>query len=420
MQCTDADLYYFLVQEPDGQSARDCGSYTPAPADSGDADCAEEEEENWFIEQQVPSENSDNLITGAVKYGFACQRSGVFTKLMSEFSEILDVKDPDSLSSVEVRAQRIAHEAEHFSEDHYLADLYDNEEIAAMLTFEPWWTSSDKCKLSEEEKDQLLKLPRKQHLIEKDVLPCVYYGLMDLIFAYAYSHRVMGGEDNVESGWTIAKLSATLSWLDAFTSVQDVLVSCFRRALTFPLYRNWDLCVKLCEDVQKLFSCGKLCLLKCLLDIHRCMIVSDPRYIFSDLYITDYCVWIQSADDKKLVSLAQKILETKLTKGDVGFDLEQLESAAEMVLQEEADAELDVITTGVKCMGVTESESVLDSDDDSEETDSESDSDDDGGSDKIVNDVSDATDNTCTTASTNTDRDANKQTEEKLQNYRNC
>nr|KAG5704890.1 hypothetical protein BaRGS_003873 [Batillaria attramentaria] len=192
---------------------------------SGEGNEDEEDETEWYIEQEMPSDG-ENLLTGGAKYGFACQRSGVFTKLMSEFSEILDVQDPDKLTAKEKREQRLAHEAEHFSEDHYLADLYENEEVASMLTFEPWWVGSEKCELSDEEKDQLLKLPRKH----------------------------------------------------------------------------------------------------------------DPRYIFNDLYITDYCVWIQSADTKRLKSLAEKMAETKLSKSDVGFELEELESAAELVLKEQTDA----------------------------------------------------------------------------------
>lgn len=42
------------------------------------------------------------------------------------------------------------------------------------------------------------------------------------------------------------------------------------------------------------FLCpGKACVLKCLLDIHKVFRENDPAYILNDLYITDYCVWIQ-------------------------------------------------------------------------------------------------------------------------------
>ncbi len=40
---------------------------------------------------------------------------------------------------------------------------------------------------------------------------------------------------------------------------------------------------------------GRHRLLKCLLEVQSMLIESDLRYILNDLYITDYCVWIQSS-----------------------------------------------------------------------------------------------------------------------------
>ena len=343
----------------------------------GDEEEEEEEEEeefDWYIEQSVPSVlETEGILSGGAKYGFALQKSGLSQKLLAEFCEILDVKDPDRVSSSERRQQRLAKETELFCSEHYLADLYDNDEIAEILSFQPWWSKScDQLMLSEEAKELMLKLPRKKHLIDTDVLPCVYLGLVDIIFAYAYNHRILYGENNVESGWTIAKLASTLSWLDSFTSLQDVIVSCFRRALTFPLHRNWELCIKVLEDVRTLFAGGKKPLLKCLLDIHACMIVSDPHYVFNDLYITDYCVWIQSAKSEKIQSLASALMNLSVSKGDVGFELEELETAAALVLKEREGGDgVNVLTDKMGQMGVGSSRTVLDSDDDSDEEDEE-------------------------------------------------
>jgi len=45
---------------------------------------------------------------------------------------------------------------------------------------------------------------------EKEVL----LGLLDILFAFAYNNRTTTGENTVESSWTIARLSPTLSWFD--------------------------------------------------------------------------------------------------------------------------------------------------------------------------------------------------------------
>jgi protein SHQ1 len=57
---------------------------------------------------------------------------------------------------------------------------------------------------------------------------------------------------------------------------------------------------------SKLFS-GKRQLLKCLLDVHRLFNKSNPRYLLNRVYIEDYCVWIQRADDKYFVAMADEI-----------------------------------------------------------------------------------------------------------------
>lgn len=38
---------------------------------------------------------------------------------------------------------------------------------------------------------------------------------------------------------------------------------------------------------------GKACILRCLLEVHRVFRESEPAYILNDLYVSDYCVWIQ-------------------------------------------------------------------------------------------------------------------------------
>uniref|UniRef100_A0A8C5KXZ7 Protein SHQ1 homolog n=1 Tax=Jaculus jaculus TaxID=51337 RepID=A0A8C5KXZ7_JACJA len=81
---------------------------------------------------------------------------------------------------------------------------------------------------------------------------------------------------------------------------------------------------------------GKSAVLKCLLDIHKIFQENDPAYILNDLYISDYCVWIQKARSKKLTALAEALKEVSLTKAQLGLELEELESAALLVQEEEA------------------------------------------------------------------------------------
>ena len=61
----------------------------------------------------------------------------------SDYSLIIDLQEPDNVSYSERKKQRI--ENEKFNEDHYLADIYDNDLLEeVILKYEPFWNSIDK------------------------------------------------------------------------------------------------------------------------------------------------------------------------------------------------------------------------------------------------------------------------------------
>jgi protein SHQ1 len=74
-----------------------------------------------------------------------------------------------------------------------------------------------------------------------------------------------------------------------------VLIACIRRSLTYPLYRHWGLAQKVIRDVYVLFRLGKRALLRALLAMKHMFDHHDVYYIYSKLYIDDYCIWIQKA-----------------------------------------------------------------------------------------------------------------------------
>lgn len=299
---------------------------------------------DWCVEQVPYVEPSS--AGEAVKYGFASQKSGVFQRLQEDMVCIVDCPDPDRLTVSERRKLRLQAEWEKFDEDHYISDLYEDDMMQTFLDYCPCWCeelSAGKSKESEvifteEEQEVMRKLPRKEYLLEKAEEMGVYLGLVDILYAYAYNHRTTEGETHCESGWTICKISATLSWLEVFASIQDVMKSCFRRSLSYPLYRHWKLNQKVLEDVVHLLKCGPRRLLKILLEIRGILMDQDCRYVLNDLYITDYCVWIQSASSKRLQSLAEAVLKVNLTKDDIGFNLPEIEKLAKEALKGEKDS----------------------------------------------------------------------------------
>ncbi|XP_066470893.1 protein SHQ1 homolog [Tiliqua scincoides] len=314
----------------------------------------EEEEFDWEVEQTPYDESQDNPLSSCCSYGFGSLKSGVFRRLQDELNEVIDLKNPDVTPATERREKRLAAEAAKFDSDHYLADFFEDEAVHHLLKYQPWWVKAYAKKMAsqensslhegsqtavvsfaEDEKEQLRKFTNRTYLLDKRACHQVYLSLVDILLAYCYEVCATEGEHNVESSWNIRKLSSTLCWLESFTSVSEVLVSFGRRVMCYPLYRHFSLVVQALNDTVMILQLGKSAVLKCLLEVHKIFRENDPAYILNDLYITDYCIWIQKAKSKKLAALAECVQKAKLSKASLGFELEELEAAA-LLVQEEA------------------------------------------------------------------------------------
>ncbi|NXW54760.1 SHQ1 protein, partial [Eurystomus gularis] len=320
------------------------------------AELSEEEDEefDWEIEQTPYKESAEGTLPPQCRYGFGNLRSGVFQRLQDELSDVIDIRDPDQTPVDERRRKRLAAEAAKFDPDHYLADFFEDEAIQHVLKYKPWWVDAHKKMIalqgeshqdhdtpafvvfSEEEREQMRKFTNKSYLLDKRSRHQVYLGLIDILLAYCYEICVNEGDKNVESSWNVRKLSATLCWLESFTNIHDVLVSFGRRVICYPLHRHFGLVTRAFNDTVMILQLGKAAVLKCLLDIHKIFMENDPAYILNDLFITDYCIWIQKTKSKKLAVLSESLQKTTLTKSHLGFELEELEAAAVLVQEEES------------------------------------------------------------------------------------
>ncbi|KAJ7317019.1 hypothetical protein JRQ81_003181 [Phrynocephalus forsythii] len=349
-----------------------------------DEKVVEEEDFDWEIEQTPYEEMKESSLCSPCTYGFGNQKSGVFSRLQDELNDVIDIKDPDTIPAAERRKRRLAAEATKFDPDHYLADFFEDEAIRHILKYKPWWIkaytakmASEECvdssqaavvSFTEDEKEQLRKFTNRTFLLDKRTCQQVYLSLADILLAYCYEIYVTEGENNVESPWNIRKLSSTLCWLESFTTISEVLVSFGRRVICYPLYRHFGLVTRALNDTIMILQLGKSAVLKCLLDIHKIFRENDPAYILNDLYITDYCIWIQKVKSKKLTALAERMQKAELTKAQLCFELDELEAAAFLVQAEEK--ELKDSDTDVSKQQLPPSEGELSGSDDSSSTSS--------------------------------------------------
>ena len=121
-----------------------------------------------------------------------------------------------------------------------------------------------------------------------------------------YDTRTTQHEPTPESAWTICSLTPAFSALDPppytadalteITSSQaaDVLVASYRRSLAFPLYRSFALAERCKKDVATILRLGRRTVTRCLLELKEILDHHEVYYVYSKIWVTDFCVWIQT------------------------------------------------------------------------------------------------------------------------------
>lgn len=296
------------------------------------------EEDGITIENE---ESNENEVEKIFSFGFANKISTEFKDVGSEFVQIFELRVPEQVPVNERNSLREKYENHKFSSDHYLADFFDDELIGPYLSATVEWDSPNFNKdinFTEDEVSILKDLPNKHYILTKKEHQQVFLGLVDILFGYCYDKRTTLNESTVESGWTINKLSSTLCWFCNFEDMKEVLVACYRRALTFPIFRNFELCHKVKNDLVSLLKKGKKFVIKCVIDIYRIFNQStDARYILNQLYIKDYLIFLQKCQQEEFDQLCNNIANTEIKKNDLRLELDELEEAAKMVEQDEAN-----------------------------------------------------------------------------------
>jgi len=360
--------------------------------DNEENDANSDDTEDYYFEQNISEAENDIGDAGnekLFKLGFGLKHENVFTKLLDECQEILDVKNPDSLSIFERKSIRLEQENKEFNSDHYLSDLYEPDDVLKEVIKEGQF----KCDttLNDEESAKLVEYAKKDVKIEPKLKFSTLCGLLDILFAYCYDKRVNYGECSSESGWTISKICATLVCSERFETFSELIVTSSRRSLIYPIYRHFELTKKVWSDVAEVLKIGQIPIIKALLDISKIFNESDGRYIFNQLYIDQYIVWIQKMKKEKLQEIVMKIEHgvNKLSKKDLCLEINELETAAELVLKDENEEimikNLEKVEISSSSRLAAENDSDDDSDSDSESS-AESDSDSDSDSDSSIND----------------------------------
>lgn len=210
---------------------------------------------------------------------------------------------------------------------HRADTIEPEEELTAIIKSQ----FSIKLEITDDDRTKLKDLMKKPSLIQ---VPdsAIATSLIDIVFAYCYDQRVNDWESTCESGWSCAKLSPSLSYLAKFGSARQSIIAAAQRAISYSLYRSFELAVKVIDDTTNVFQEGRCALLHVLCDLHRIFATAGEfRYILNDLFITDFLIWIQSVPDSVIANIQKELKDmAPIAKADLGWDLDVLETEARM------------------------------------------------------------------------------------------
>ena len=245
---------------------------------AGEEESEDEGDFDWEIPQKMPALDAGEELLNRSTYGFNNRHQGVFASRQDYETDIIDLKNADSVPASQRRALRVAQEDAKFVEEHehYLCDTLGAEEpLPSLISFVCPWQASAAAKsavakkardgggretndarvaaavravvcggagggavevseereidfaaidkgsgalgvdeeegwgggLMAEEREALLKLPRRQFILTKDDKKRALIGLVDILYGFAYDMRATMCEGTCESAWTICKLS---------------------------------------------------------------------------------------------------------------------------------------------------------------------------------------------------------------------
>ncbi|KAL0579976.1 hypothetical protein V5O48_002060 [Marasmius crinis-equi] len=317
---------------------------------------------DWQLPQTI-QESTPIKLTTQCHYGFLDAYTGYFTNVSYTENEVNELgADAERCTREERRSKRITHEDEKWDVEHYMADYAEDEYIQELLKWtHPHNAGPSETEFSEKENAMMLNLPKKEYIPTQEQTRNLYLTLVTILFSYAYDSRTTQCDPTPESAWTMCTLTPAFSAMDPapYTTtprerdsalkfneedIEATLAAPYRRSLSFPLYRSFALAEKCRKDVASFLSRGKRTVFRCLLEMKDILDHHEVYYIYSKLWLDDYCVWIQSlASDEILSQLGSVFGKTSVRKKSIGWDLEQIEAIVDDVQtgQDQRDTDSD-------------------------------------------------------------------------------
>ena len=260
-------------------------------------------------------------------YGFNFWAKDFFDKLEEVIPYVTDLPDPDGTPLPMRREQRIEKENEEYDPDRVISDFLNpfETEVKELDVFYKDFTA--------DERKKLLEIKRLEFLMNKEVAKSSFYSIADVVYSSVMDVICFGAEGSCESNWTIAKLSATLSWFDTFDTPKDLIVTTVRRTMAYCVTRSFSVAETCWKETAKLIRAGRTGILKALVRAKSALEKAEHRWRLNRLYIDPMISWIQELKEEDFKRFSEEVCKAAdefITKDEVCYDwcIELLEKYA--------------------------------------------------------------------------------------------
>jgi protein SHQ1 len=143
----------------------------------------------------------------------------------------------------------------------------------------------------------------------------------------------------------------------------ETLIPSYRRVLAFPLYRSWALADSCRADIAHFLLRGTRTVLRCLLELRAILDAHEVYYVYSRIWLDDFCRWIQSCAryvtlgglthlvcvlnsnilfsfrEDTLIQLGEAVSQLSISKDSIGWDLVVLEHTVQTAKAGQPDSD---------------------------------------------------------------------------------
>lgn len=287
-------------------------------------------QEGEIHDWELPQSVAEKAPAVTVSYGFNNNYNSIVGVSLTNGNDVNELGDPERALPKDRIIERLIKENIKFDPEFYAADYImqnhpsedDDKDFTSALAWEApstrkflaWYKQEIQkpaekrekvvpLTFTEEEQQKMLQLPRRSYLIEDSYKPQLYILILSVLFAFSYDLRENQGEHTIESVWTVGKLVAQFAFLDSQLYIPNergasILKACvitgIRRALCYPLYRNYIFATKAWDDVCYILRSGKRVTMKYLLEARELFRFHDVYYVYDKIWLEDLCLWVLS------------------------------------------------------------------------------------------------------------------------------